>query len=215
MQALLEDYIQNGKTGELERLLHISPELAVQKTSRQLSPLMLACYLKKTHIAEIIVKFLEEPDLFEACAFGRFDWVAHQIFKHPEGINAYSELGFTALGLAVYFGHEDITRYLLLKGADPNLPARNASGVFPLHTAVLNKHNMLAKLLFEGGADVNVKQSNGITPLHVAASQGNIELIILFLEAGADVRALTENGKSPGDWAAEKGWAEIARILND
>jgi ankyrin repeat protein len=215
MQDLLETYIQEGNTGELERLLYLSPELAVQKTSRKLSPLMLACYLKKPQIAEIIVKYLKEPDLFESAALGRFDWVAHQVFKNPESINAYSELGFTALGLAVYFGHEDVTRYLLLKGADPNLPARNASGVFPLQIAVLNKQNMLAKLLLEGGAAVNVFQQTGITPLHVAASQGNIELIICFLEAGADVKAKTEIGKTPGDWAAEKGWAEIARILND
>ena len=215
MLELLEEYIVQGKKKDLEALLKQAPELAKQKTSKQLSPLLTACYLKKPDLAEIIINFLEEPDLFEACAIGRFDWVAHHIFKNPPSINQYADDGFTALGLAIYFGHEDITRYLLLKGAEVNLSAKNQSGVYPLHSAVAANENMLAKMLLEAGADVNVKQSQGITPLHGAASNGNIELIILLLEAGADVKAQMSNGKTPGDLAAEKGLHDIARILND
>ncbi|MFM6976744.1 MAG: ankyrin repeat domain-containing protein [Sphingobacteriaceae bacterium] len=215
MLQLLEEYIEQGKTREIKDLLTRSPELAKQKTSKQLSPILTACYLKKPEIAEIILQFVSEPDLFECCALGRFDWVAHHVFKNPENINQFTEDGFSPLGLAVYFGHEDVTRYLLLKGAQVNQPSKNQMSVYPLHSAIAANQNMLAKMLLEAGAEVNIKQVQGITPLHAAASHGNIELIILLLEAGADVKAKMLNGKTPGDLAAEKGFQEIARILND
>lgn len=215
MLNLLEKYIEQGKNEELVELLNRSPELAVQKTSKQLSPILFACYLKKREIAEILSNYVEEIDLFEAVALGRFDWVAHQVFKNPEGINQYSELGFTALGLAIYFNQEDITRYLLLKAADVNQPAKNASGLYPLHSALVGKNNTLVKMLLEAGADVNIQEVSGITPLHLAASQGNLEIIICLLEAGADVSTQTKSGKTAGDWAADNGWVDIARILND
>lgn len=215
MQELFEEYIEQGKSVELKDLLQRFPDLAKQKTSKKLSPIIAACYLKKPDIAEIILEYVKEPDLFECCALGRFDWVAHHLFKSPETINHYTEDGFSPLALAVYFGHEDVTRYLLLKGAQVNQAAKNLSGLYPLHSAIAANQNMLAKMLLEGGADVNVKQAQGLTPLHAAASNGNIELIILLLEAGADVKVRMENGKTPGDLAAEKGLNDIARILND
>lgn len=215
MQGLLEEHIIQNKAIELAGLLRLRPELAMQKTSKGLSPILLACYLKKPELAEIIIHHVSEPTLFEACAIGRFDWVAHQVFKNPEGINAYADDGLTALGLAVFFGHEDITRYLLLKNAEVNTPSQNEYQIYPLHIALSAKQNMLAKMLMEAGADVNTKQAKGISPLHIAAGQGNIEMIILLLEAGADVKARVSDGKTPGDLAAEKGFIDIARILND
>ena len=172
-------------------------------------------YLKKPDIADVLLKYIGEPSLFDACAMGRFDWVAHQLFKSPESINTYTESGFTALSLAVYFGHEEVTRYLLLKGADPNQAAKNASGIYPLHTAVNKQQTLLAKMLLEAGAHANVTEITGLSPLHSAAEQGNLELIIDLLEAGADVKAKTLDGKTAGDMAYAKGWTDIARILND
>lgn len=215
MLELLEEYIEKGKALELEELLKTSPELAVQNTSKQLSPILLACYLKKPDLAEILLKYATEPSLFDACAMGRFDWVTHHLYKHPESIHAYTENGFTALSLAVYFGHEEIIRYLLLKGANPNQAARNNSGIYPLHTAINKQQNMLAKMLLEAGAYANVSEATGLSPLHAAAEQGNLEMIIALLEAGADVKAKTLDGKTAGDMAHAKGWIDIGRILND
>ena len=176
---------------------------------------MLACYYKKPDLAAIILEYVQDISIFEACAVGKFDSVAHLIYLNPRLIDDFSDDGFTPLGLAAYFGHEDITRYLLLKEADPNIASNNGFNVYPLHSAVAADHTMIAKMLLEGGAKVNIAQSSGATPLHSAAQNGNIELLIVLLEAGAQVNSRMEGGKTPADLAAEKGHKEIAKILTD
>ncbi len=211
--ALLEEYIQSGNADALSALLVTNPELAKQQTSYQVSPLMLSCYYRKPSISTIILNYVNDITIFEAAAVGKFDVVAHLVYLKPDSVAIFSEDGFTALGLSSYFGNEDITRYLLLKGADPNISSQNGYTVYPIHSAVASNYNMIAKMLLEAGADVNVTQMSGLTPLHSAAQNGNIELLILLLEAGANVHAKTESGKTASDMALEKGHPHIAKIL--
>ena len=212
---LLEEYIQSGNIGALKQLLDVSPELAVEKTSSKVSPLLLACYYKKPEVSALLLKYVGEPDIFEAAAIGKFDSIANIIYTHPELLNAFSDDGFTPLGLACYFGHEEIARYLLLKGADVNLPSQNNFKVYPLHSAAAANNLDITKILLEAGAEVNISQQSGFTPLHAAAQHGNVEMLILFLEAGAHVSTETNEGKIPSTLAAERGFHDIARILSE
>ncbi len=213
--ALLEEFIESGNSGALSDLLDKNPSLAAEKTSHQVSPLMLSCYYKKHEISQIILKHVKNINIFEASAVGKFDEVAHLIYLNPDLINDFSDDGFTPLGLAAYFGNEDITRYLLLKEADPNIPSKNGYNVYPLHSAAASDHTMIAKMLLEAGAKVNVAQMSGVTPLHSAAQNGNIELLIVLLEGGAIVNVRMEGGKTPANLAEEKGYHDIAKILSD
>lgn len=210
---LLEEYIETGNGNALYDLLMANPGLVLMRTSSNVSPLMLACYYKKPELAAIILHHVQDISIFEACAMSKLDAVAQLIYLNPGLINEFSDDGFTPLGLAAYFGHEDITRYLLLKEADPNIPSNNGYNVFPLHSAVAADYTMIAKMLLEAGARVNIAQGSGITPLHSAAQNGNIELLIDLLEAGAKVNSRMEGGKTPADLAAERGYREIAKIL--
>jgi len=214
-QTLLEEYIQNGNITGLRELLKETPLLASRKTSHQISPLMLSLYYKKPEVARLLLDYVLNVSFFEASALGKLEQVAQYLFEDPTMINNFSEDGFTALGLAAYFGQEEVTRYLLLKGADPNVPSANGFQVYPIHSAAATKHNPIVKLLLEAGARVNVIQQQGITPLHSAAHHGNIELLIELLEAGADVQAKMEDGRTPADMAAGQGFSEIAKILAD
>ncbi|SKB38597.1 ankyrin repeat domain-containing protein [Daejeonella lutea] len=213
-QDLLEEYIQTGNSFELDALLTSNPKIASVKTSHQVSPLMLCCYYRQPELAEIIFKHLDKITFFEAAAIGKTDIIEKAIDESPGLINDFSDDGFTPLGLASYFGNEDVVRLLLLKGADPNTSSMNGYNVYPIHSAVASNYDMIAKMLIEAGANVNVVQMSGATPLHSAAHNGNIDLLIVLLEAGADVNALTEDGKTPADKASEKGFAEIAKILS-
>ena len=213
--ALLEEYIQSGNGAALSELLRMRPQLAVTNTSFNVSPLMLACYYKKPPIAAIILRYVRDLNIFEASAVGKFDSVANIIYHRPDLINSFSEDGFTPLGLASYFGKEDVARYLLLKGADPNVPSQNGYHVYPLNSTVAANNSDITKILLEAGAEVNVAQSSGLTPLHSAAYHGNIEILILLLEAGADIHAQTDAGKTPADVASANGHHDIARILSN
>ncbi len=211
--AHLEEQIEAGNTATVKQTLVQYPNLAMAETSLQVSPLMLACYYKRYDIALIISEFVSELSIFEACSVGKFDEVTLTIFKNPKLVNEFSPDGFTPLGLACFFNHEDIARFLVLKGADVNLPSKNGFNVFPIHSAVTADNFLITKMLLDAGAYPNVCQKAGVAPLHTAAQLGNIELIILLLEHGADVSLRMEGGKLPADLAQEKGFYEIAEIL--
>jgi ankyrin repeat protein len=209
----LEQYIITADLNSLDTLLSQEPALAKTRTSHQVSPLMLSCYYKKPEVTALLLKYLDEINLFEASAAGKFDVVAHLVYTHPDAVNFYAEDGFTPLGLACYFGQYEVARYLVLKGADVNLPSNNGFKVYPLHSAAAGNFTQIARMLIENNAQVNVKQEAGVTPLHSAAQNGNIDLLILLLEHGADVNIRMEGGKLPADLAREKGFVEIAEAL--
>ncbi|MDB5109426.1 MAG: hypothetical protein JWR67_540 [Mucilaginibacter sp.] len=210
----LEAYITNSDLIGLNALLTTDPALATTPTSHQVSPLMLSCYYKKPEVTSLLLKYLDDINLFEASAAGKFDAVAHLVYTHPEAVNVYAEDGFTPLGLACYFGQFEVARYLVLKGADVNLPSNNGFNVYPIHSAAAGNYTEIVRMLLDKGALVNVKQQAGATPLHSAAQNGNLEMLILMLEKGAEVNARMEGGKLPADLAREKGFNEIAEILS-
>ncbi len=209
----LETLIENNQVEEIIKLLSQKPELANQATSHQISPILLACYYQKHDLANKISKFVTALNIFDACAIGKSDEVALLISKDPSLITSYSVDGFTPLGLACYFAHEEISKFLVSKGAEVNLPSKNGFNVFPIHSAVAANSFNLTKMLLEAGAYPNVCQKSGVAPLHTAAQLGNIEMIILLLEYGAEVTLRMEGGKLPSDLAANKGFTEIAEIL--
>lgn len=211
---LLEQYIAENDLANLNRLLTESPALAKAATSHGVSPLMLSCYFKKPELSTLILKFLDEISIFEAAAVGKFDVIAHLVYTHPDAVNLHAKDGFTPLGLACYFGQFEVARYLVLKGAEVNLPSDNGFNVFPIHSAAAGNYVDIVRMLIDNGAWVNVRQQAGATPLHSAAQNGNLEMLILLLEHGAEVTARMEGGKLPADVAREKGFDEIAEILS-
>lgn len=213
-QSYLEELIIKGDEEAIKSYLITKSSAINEMTSHGVSPLMLSCYFKKPVISTILIEFLDSINLFEAAATGKFDEVAHQIFKNPQAINNFSEDGFTALGLACYFGNEEVARYLVLKGADVNLSSHNGFNVYPIHSSTAGNHMSITRMLIENSANVNVIQQSGVTPLHSAAQNGNVEMIILLLEKGANVDVRMEGGKLPADLAKEKGFTEIAEILS-
>ncbi|MGZ3766889.1 MAG: ankyrin repeat domain-containing protein [Mucilaginibacter sp.] len=210
----LEESITSADLENLEAWLQQDPALAKATTSQHVSPLMLSCYYKKPEVSALLLKYADEISLFEAAAVGKFDVAAHLVYTHPEAVNDYADDGFTPLGLACYFGQFEVARYLVLKGADVNLPSNNGFHVFPIHSAAAGDYTDIARMLVENGAMVNVKQQAGATPLHSAAQNGNLELLILLLENGAETNTRMEGGKLPADLAREKGFDEIAEILS-
>lgn len=211
--TVLEEYIETGNYQDLDLLLSQNPELIKENTSHDISALLLACYYQKTQIVQVILKYIKSITIHEACAAGLTEQVQFMVDQKPDVINELSSHGFYPLGIAAHFGKEDIVRILLRNRANPNSSSQNGYQVFPLHSALSNNQNNIAKMLIEAGAEVNVLQSSRISPLHLAAQEGNIDLIIVLLEHGANIAQKNELGQTASDLAAQKGFLEIAEIL--
>lgn len=89
--------------------------------------------------------------------------------------------------------------------AEPELRALSSEeqigvqgGFTPLHYAAREGHLETARLLLEGGADLNRRSAGDqSTPLLVAVINGNYDLARFLLDAGADPNLLSDDGVGP------------------
>ncbi len=191
--------VTGGDSARVRALLEASPSLAAAKNENGVSAPLLALYHRKRETAALLVdrkEALSRLDVFEAAAFGKTSRLEALLDEEPALVDAYATDGFFPLGLAAFFGHEEAVRLLLARGANPNLPARNAMKVAAIHAASAAGSLPIAHLLVDAGADVNAVQQAGFTPLHAAAMAGRVDLAKLFLERGADPSARADDGRT-------------------
>ena len=152
-------------------------------------------------------------DLYEAATCGQLEAVKENLAGKTQDINSHAPDGFTALSLAAFFSQLEVAKYLLEQGADPNIAAKNAFKVAPIHAAVAANHLGICELLVKHGADVNLPQAQGIRPLHSAAHIGNLVMVQCLVEAGAEVNAQTDKGETALDFAEKNGHEEVKQYL--
>ena len=152
-------------------------------------------------------------------------------------VNQASEYGWTPLLTATQNRYYQLGKFLLDNGADPNIS--NKGNWSPLYIATDNRnieggdyptrkpdmdHLDFIKLLFEHGADANVRMNSstetrtifthqwlyeeGATAFLRAAQSGDIELMNLLLEHDADPNLATYENVTPLMVAAGIGWVE-------
>ena len=69
-------------------------------------------------------------------------------------------------------------------------------------------------MLYEGGIDVNVRNSPGWTPLHLAAHAGYFDIAVLLLNSGANPDAVPADNSTPLHYAAQSG-QEYFKIVQE
>jgi ankyrin repeat protein len=215
MEQTILDFIKSGDAPNLKTLLENDPILADGKTDQGISFLQLSAYYRNGEVTELIRAKKKNIDLFEACCIGDIENVKNSLDIQPKLINTFSNDGFTPLGLACFFGHFEIVKYLVERGAEVNIPSSNSFKVAPIHSATAISNYEITELLIKNGADVNAKQQSGVTPLHSAAHNGKIEITKLLVKHGADVNAKTVDGKTPLDMAEEKSFTEAANFIRE
>jgi uncharacterized protein len=207
--------IQSSDIQKIRSLITENPCLLEEKYEQGLSLIQYASYYRNQAITDTIMDFLSTLDLCEAASTGLISEVKRNLKKKGVEVDGTSADGFTALGLASYFGHDEIAGILIEVGANVNLQSQNQFNVAPLHSAVASNNLKIAKKLLDHGADVNSKQMNDLTPLHSAAYNGNMEIIKLLIERGADLGAKSSEGFTAIDLAKQKENDEVARFLSN
>jgi len=101
-------------------------------------------------------------------------------------VNLSDAKGQSLLMLASYHGHEETTRLLLERGADPD--RRNDRGQNPLGGVAFKGYDSIAALLLEYGADIDGDNGAGMTPIMFASMFGRTSVVELLREHGASMK---------------------------
>ncbi len=206
--------IEEGDLDSVTRILSAEPLAIEARTAEGLSPIMVAAYWGQAMVLDQLVAVSGDLDFWEAATVGATGRIRELVNQEPELATAHSTDGFTALHLAVFFGHPETAQALIEAGADVSARTKNALDNQPLHaaTASSNAQSRLAsaRALVEAGAPVNERQSGGFTPLMSAAQHGDDLVVELLLAAGADTSAEDDEGLSAAAHATKAGHPAIA-----
>lgn len=143
-----------------------------------------------------------EDTFLRACRHGDLAVIKDMLEKRDANIYNFdisckgkskSNLGWTPLHLATYFGHKEVAEQLLAKGAEIN--ARNENGETPLHKASFIGREDLVMLLIQYNADVSVINGEGRLPRDMTPSNEVGDEIARLLRAAETTEILRKEGK--------------------
>jgi ankyrin repeat protein len=197
----------------VERVLAADPGAATVVDESGRSALLTAVYYGNAAAAQALRETGMELTVFEAAAVGDLGRVRALVDADPGLARAFARDGFHPLGLAAFFGHPDVVRFLIAAGADVSAPSRNRQRVTALHSALASSDRDSTLALIAAGADVNARQQDGFTALHEAAQNGDRATVDALLAAGADASVAIATGDRPAELARKHGHPEIAGLL--
>jgi len=209
----LFDAIRTGDVAKVRDVLSADAALVDARNAQGQSAVLMACYMGRKEIRDLLLEKGATLQLHEAAAAGNLSRVKKIVEEKPDLAKGYSPDGFPVMALAAAFGHEDVARYLHGQGADINATATNGTGYTALTGAVAGSHGSIVKWLAENGANVNYRYAKGHSPLLEAAANGRLDIVRTLAAHGADLHARTDAGKSALNFAEERGHKEVAEFL--
>jgi ankyrin repeat protein len=142
---------------------------------------------REVETARLLVQRGAEYDLVIAAALGDLDRVRALLDEDPGRISEARPNGKRALSSAVEFGHHDIVKLLLERGADPNWPEGTyAPRGVALHAAARAGDRPVVELLLDHGADPNSGIDSCGSATYIARTP---ELRALLMERGGTLDA--------------------------
>lgn len=189
----------------------------------QRAPLHYSASIGDLRMTEALLAHGAHPDLQDKDGFTALMWAAVKghlavvqslIERFNAQVNLQNTNGETALFLAVREEHDDIAKFLLQNGADPNMACLTDEGMFPLHVASAFGNGPLVALLVSFGAWTESESLEGDTPLHVAIRENKFEIVEWLLKHGADPDHQNEDEESPRELAQEIGAAPIKALFS-
>jgi len=151
-------------------------------------------------------------DVFDLIRNGDVPALKALIEKSPELVRSLDPNGNSLLHHAARIGDAGLIRYLLEKGAEPDLAG--AMKQTPLHLAATYDRGEAVTALFERKAALEARDDYQRTPLLVCARErGQATTGRRLIEAGADVHAVDRFGTSALELAAWRGKGDFVDLL--
>ncbi|HEX2718499.1 MAG TPA: ankyrin repeat domain-containing protein [Gemmatimonadaceae bacterium] len=159
----------------------------------------------------------DHDDVHAAAKAGDTDEVAALLSMDNRLTRTFDTDGWTPLHLAAHYGHASTVEILLHNNAPVDLRSQNQLANTALHAALAGQRPaeraQVARLLVDGGADVNAVQHGGWTPIHQAAANGDRETAELLIARGAQRDVANDAGVTPAAIAHQRGHDAIATWL--
>ncbi|HEX8988194.1 MAG TPA: ankyrin repeat domain-containing protein [Rhodocyclaceae bacterium] len=158
-------------------------------------------------VVQDIVRLREYHDIMTFRAAERKEDAVRQLEMRGIALNAAAFLA------AFRAGNQELVD--LFARAQLNLPL--ADGDDPLITAALKRgHTVVAKIVLEAGADVNLRNRIGLTPLLVACGKTTLGYRVIaeaLIAKGADMNVRDPLGNTPLLLAISGGMFDLAKLL--
>lgn len=205
--------VKQGDVAAVRSALAADPLLLDATNPAGQNAFLLSKYYRQAEIADYLLTQNPKLDIFNASVAGLTDRVLADLDRDPALLQAHSSDGWTPLHLAAFFGHPDLAKALIDRGASVDACSTNAMRNTPLHAAAAGGHTAAVKLLLEHRAYVNATQDGGWTALHSAAQAGHREMVETLIANGADLTTRAANNQSPLDLALSRGHSDVAALL--
>lgn len=131
-------------------------------------------------------------------------------------VREYRHVGFRNYDLplidALIFGHIDIARFLISRGALPDVPLYRGRTTLSW-IAEWGPPSSVQFLLEETTSDIEARDSKGFTPLLYTGSHGVLEVVKCLINAGADPTVRDNQGKNIIFHAAHRNYADVCIFL--
>lgn len=153
------------------------------------------------------------------------DLIQVLLHKNPALLNHIDQYGYTPLQYAALFGNVNIVAYLFKKGADLNAVTPTRDRIknirHPNMTAMdillsIQKHDMIAILLIDLGANVSPGVNGNYHAIHLAAKNGRGDIVKQLVAREPILIHLNDhNNQTPLLCAAYRGHVHIMKYLID
>ncbi|KAK4079824.1 hypothetical protein Trihar35433_929 [Trichoderma harzianum] len=242
-EGTVELLLENGVNVDSKNI-HIDADAKIIGAYSGRTPLLYASANGYVAIVKLLLEKgasidLRDMDGKTALAFaveGGHEKTAQLLLDNGADVNIRDNNDRTPLSWAVSKRHEALFQLLLNRGTtiQPDdhyltksswaiqqlrrgyhLEGDDAYTQTPLVRAIKENQIIAAELLFDRGADPNLRGSDQRTPLSWAVELGHSAIVQLLLDKGADPNVKDSTRRTPLSVAAEKGYTDIVQLLLD
>ena len=127
------------------------------------------------------------------------------------GYNRYKHCG-TSLFYVSLCGFRDLAA-LFISENPQHVTGQVGRNPTPLVAALSRGHLDVAELLYEAGADLELKTVNNTTLLHAASAAGSVDVVNWLFNHGVSINSQQDNAETPLHLASHRGNLDIVREL--